>query len=1230
GKQGQTQSTDANNLFTEGDPVVPIDPTSITLLDESGQPATEVPAKDADGNVVGNYVLNSVGTVTFTPNPDFVGTPVPVTIQAKDANGTPVTTTYTPTVTPVTPTATAEITNGKQGQTQSTDANSLFTEGDPVAPIDPTSITLLDESGQPATEVPAKDSKGNVVGNYVLNSDGTVTFTPNPDFVGTPVPVTVQAKDANGTPVTTTYTPTVTPVTPTAVPETTNGLQGQTQSTDTNILFTEGDSVAPIDSSSITLLDESGNPVTEVPAKDSNGNVIGSYVLNSDGTITFTPKPSFVGTAVPVEIQAQDSNGTIVRTLYTPVVTPVFPTSTPSTTKDKQGQTQTTDADSLFKAGDEVVPIDSTSITLLDETGQPTKEVPAKDENGNIVGSFVLKEDGTIIFTPNLDFVGTPVPVTIQAKDTNGTAVTTTYTPTVTPVTPNSKFAYTIDKQGQTQAADTNTLFVAGDEVVPIDPTSITLLDESGQPAFEVPAKDSNGNIIGSYVLNPDGTITFTPNPDFVGTAVPVTVQAKDTNGTIVRSLYTPTVTPITPTADPGITNGKQGQTQTTDANILFKEGDSVAPIDASSITLLDESGQPATEVPAKDAEGNVVGNYVLNSDGTVTFTPNPDFVGTPVPVTIQAKDANGTPVTTTYTPTVTPVTPTADPGITNGKQGQTQTTDANVLFKEGDSVAPIDVTSITLLDESGQPATEVPAKDSKGNVVGNYVHNSDGTVTFTPNPDFVGTPVPVTVQAKDANGTPVTTTYTPTVTPITPTADPGITNGKQGQTQSADANSFFTEGDSVAPIDVTSITLLDESGQPATEVPAKDSKGNVVGNYVLNSDGTVTFTPNPDFVGTPVPVTIQAKDANGTAVTTTYTPTVTPVTPTADPEISKGKQGQTQSIDANGLFTEGDSVAPIDASSIILLDESGQPATEVPAKDAEGNVVGNYVLNTDGTVTFTPNPDFVGTPVPVTIQAKDANGTPVTTTYTPTVTPVTPTADPESTEGKQGQIQTTDATVLFTEGDSVAPIDLTSITLLDESGQPATEVLAKDLNGNVIGSYVLNPDGTITFTPNPDFVGTPVPVRVQAKDANGTAVITTYTPTVLPVKEVTTEWVDENGNPLKDPTTGETPSEAGTIDGYEFVGTTTDENGNVKHVFKKVVTPVKEVTTEWVDENGNPLKDPTTGETPSEAGTIDGYEFVGTTTDENGNVKHVFKKVVTPVKEVTTEWVDENGNPLK
>ncbi len=129
-----------------------------------------------------------------------------------------------------------------------------------------------------------------------------------------------------------------------------------------------------------------------------------------------------------------------------------------------------------------------------------------------------------------------------------------------------------------------------------------------------------------------------------------------------------------------------------------------------------------------------------------------------------------------------------------------------------------------------------------------------------------------------------------------------------------------------------------------------------------------------------------------------------------------------------------------------------------------------------------------------------------------------------------------------------------------------------------------------------------------------------------------TTNWVDEKGKVLKDPVTDKTTKEAGTIKGYTFVKTTTDENGNVTHIFKKVVVVVeKEYTTNWVDEKGKAIKDPVTDKTTKEAGTIKGYTFVKTTTDENGNVTHIFKKVVVVVEnKYTTNWVDENGKKLK
>ena len=77
------------------------------------------------------------------------------------------------------------------------------------------------------------------------------------------------------------------------------------------------------------------------------------------------------------------------------------------------------------------------------------------------------------------------------------------------------------------------------------------------------------------------------------------------------------------------------------------------------------------------------------------------------------------------------------------------------------------------------------------------------------------------------------------------------------------------------------------------------------------------------------------------------------------------------------------------------LIDpETGEPTdkTTIPAKDANGKEAGTYTIDpTTGKVTFTLNKDFTGTPVPATVQAKDANGTPTTATYSPTVKPVTP-----------------------------------------------------------------------------------------------------------------------------------------------------------------------------------------------------------------------------------------------
>ena len=142
-------------------------------------------------------------------------------------------------------------------------------------------------------------------------------------------------------------------------------------------------------------------------------------------------------------------------------------------------------------------------------------------------------------------------------------------------------------------------------------------------------------------------------------------------------------------------------------------------------------------------------------------------------------------------------------------------------------------------------------------------------------------------------------------------------------------------------------------------------------------------------------------------------------------------------------------------------------------------------------------------------------------------------------------------------------------------------------------------------------------------KDGNTTHI---YRPVEKPVKKVTTIWVTEKGQVLKPRTDGEHPKE--NFDGYEFVRTDKDKDGNTTHIYRKVEKPVKKVTTIWVTEKGEVLKPRTDGEQPKE--NFDGYEFVRTDKDKDGNTTHIYRKVEKPVKKVTTIWVTETGEVLK
>ncbi|RSI07805.1 CshA/CshB family fibrillar adhesin-related protein [Streptococcus sanguinis] len=1025
------------------------------VLDNAGHTLTA----DGDGwysTAEGRYKVTAKGAnvdVIFEPSTGFIGTTQGINIRRVDTNGAstdwiaknngePVINDklnnmdarYIPTVLNFTEHRSTDA----QGLPQVQDI--VFNDGNPAkTPAQPSAtnpVSFLDADGNRIVGTSAKaTSQGQEVGTFELDpATGRVTFTPNKSFVGTVDPVNLQLHDTDGTEHRATYQPTVTRVVPTAQGANSEGIQGAEQSG--NLIFTPGDNRVPINEAVAPTFDN-GQTTKVVPN-------VGTYMVDNAGRVTFQPVPSYTGRPSAESVKRVDMNGTEVTATYQAEVKAATPTGQDTQTTGLQGKLQTSHLN--FTPGQATVNNQTQTVPLnpagpqfvVDGQVQQGNTLAVSDASGKLQGTYTVQANGDISFQPAPDFYGTPTPAHLRVRDKNGSTADAVYWPNVTQVTPTSINAESTGLQGQAQKGTPT--FTPGDSAVPIDMDS-PMTFEDGQPKKTVQG-------VGIYTINSDGSITFTPEKQYVGTPTPVTVKRIDKNGTEVTATYTPTVTKVTPVGTNATGTGPQGLPQT--GTPTFAGGDPLVPID--------ETVEPTFEDGSKEKNIPGQGTYTIAPDGAVTFTPEKQFVGKPDPVTVKRVDKNGTPVTSTYSPEFTKVTPTGTNATSTGPQGVPQT--GTPTFTGGNPLVPI--------DETVEPTFEDGSKEKNIPGQGTYTISPDGAVTFTPEKQFVGKPDPVTVKRVDKNGTPVTSTYSPEFTKVTPTGTNATSTGPQGVPQTGTPT--FTGGDPLVPIDETVEPTFGDGSKEKT-IPGQ-------GTYTIAPDGAVTFTPEKQFVGKPDPVTVKRVDKNGTPVTATYSPEFTKVTPTGTNATSTGPQGVPQT--GTPTFTGGNPLVPID--------ETVEPTFEDGSKEKNIPGQGTYTISPDGAVTFTPEKQFVGKPDPVTVKRVDENGTPVTATYSPEFTKVSPTGKDATSTNIKGHVQT--GKPVFEAGDPLVPID--------ETIAPSFEDGSKEKTIPGQGTYTISPDGTVTFTPEADFLGQGSGVTLVRRDKNGTSVTARYVPTVV------------------------------------------------------------------------------------------------------------------------------------
>ena len=1114
---------------------------------------------DADNVVTidgeGTFTLDSAtGIVTYAANPIVVtrGTKTSITYRVTDLAGQTATSTLTPIIPP------APVANNDTQPAGAYDTNQTisplgndspgaasaplvlsslkFCPTSATAPFTSTNCSLVPSQGSPLITADGK--------YWVEPATGVVTFDPNAGFTGTVTqPVQYVVADSLGQQTTAKITLSVSnPTPPTATPETKSVLPGGTISF-TNI--TGGSGLA-----SGTGLVTSGagatclyTPNTTTCDADNVVTINGQGIFTLDpatGIVTYDADPGVTqGTKTSITYRVTDLAGQTATSTLTPVVPPPpvanNDTQAPGAydtnqtisplTNDSPGALSAPLVVSTLKfcPTSATPPFTSTNCSLVPSQGSPLITADGK--------YWVDPATGVVTFDPHVGFTGTVTqPVQYVVADSLGQQATAKITlsvsnptpPVATPQTksvlPGGTISYTTITGGSGLATGTG-LQTSGAGATCLYAPNTTTCD-----ADNVVTIDGEG----TFTLDPaTGVVAYAANPIVVtrGTKTSITYRVTDIVGQTATSTLTPIIPPPPVALNDTQAVGAYDTNQTISPLGNDSPGAQSAPLVLSSLKFCPTSATApftSTNCSLVPSQGSPLvtadGKYWVNpATGVVTFDPDADFSGTVTqPVQYVVADSLGQQATAKITlsvsnppaPVATPQTKSVLPG---GTISYTTITGASGLATgTGLVTSGAGATCLYTPNTTTCDADNVVTINGQGTFT---LDPATGVVTYVADPAVTpGTKTSITYRVTDIVGQTATSTLTPIVPPP-PVAvnDTNVDDYDTNQLITPMAND--SAGDQTAPLVVSSLKFCPTSATApftSTNCTLVPSQGSPLvtadGKYWVNpATGVVTFDPDAGFIGVvTVPIHYVVADALARVVSAKITPEVRPpLAPTANPTETFGVRSEVQNSDLLGNDFPGHSSIPLALSTIRLCDD-GELAPGCSAFRVTVLDVGEYVLDpATGVVSFTPESDFIGTADSLPYMVADEMGRVVSSTYTPTVVDP-PELSNDSGQSEQGVAQRISIFGNDTPANAGVPFDLATLRLCRPTDTPpACSQTSVTIAGE--GVYSINGDGTVTFTPEPEFVGVATPIAYVVEDVLGQVVWATIHPTITPRPEIIT-----------------------------------------------------------------------------------------------------------------------------
>ncbi len=740
-----------------------------------------------------------------------------------------------------------------------------------------------------------------------------------------------------------------------------------------------------------------------------------------------------------------------------------------------------------------VVEDTSTIIKVLgNDTFESTDKVVSLDaENGPKNGTVIVNNDGTVTYTPDDNYHGTDSFTYIVTS--GGVSESTTVNVDVTPVndapvakddiaTTQEDTAVTIDALPNDTDADGDKLSIESASV-PKEQGTVEVVD--GKLVF-TPAENFNGDAEITYTvtdgqLTDEAKVTVTVNPvndaptikvdavesiteDAVNTdTVVATLTVRDTDtpeDQLTVSLennsngYFVLVGNEVKLTQVGVDAVNNDELNLKDLTISASVSDGVNPTanDSDSLVVNRVNDAPTVENAIADQElsedfasytidlndafkdsdsalnFSVSGNsnvLVSIENGIATITPTADWNGSET-LTFTATDPSGESVSQTVNFTVAPV---AD--IVADKATVVEDTPTIIKVLGNDTFEGDD--KVVSLDTNNGPAN------------GTVSVNPDGSVTYTPNDNYHGADSFTYIVT--SGGVSESTTVNVDVTPV-------------NDAPVAKDDTAITDEDTPVTIDVLpNDTDIDGDKLSIQSASAPEAQGKV---EIV--DGKLVFTPAENFNGDAeitYTVTDGALTCQATVKVTVNAVNDTPVVESNVADQTLAEDFTPYTIDLNTVFSDVDNV-----DGELKFSVSGNSNIQVA------------IVN--GIATITPTADWNGSET-LTFTATDPSGESVSQTVDFTVTPVA-----DIVADKATVVEDT-PTIIKVLGNDTFEGDNKVVSLDAE-------------NGPKNGTVIVNNDGTVTYTPDDNYVGKDTFTYIVT--SGGVSESTTVTVNVTPVND--------------------------------------------------------------------------------------------------------------------------------